>query len=69
VVLEKDSKIYKGKKERVKSTALNAKKESSNDGTLTSGSDDEEYAMTVRNFKKFFRRKGRFARQPREEQN
>ncbi|GJS08019.1 zf-CCHC domain-containing protein [Tanacetum coccineum] len=31
------------------------------------GSDDEEYAMSVRNFKKFFRRKGRFVMQPREE--
>ncbi|GJY74185.1 retrovirus-related pol polyprotein from transposon TNT 1-94, partial [Tanacetum coccineum] len=29
--------------------------------------DDEEYAMAVRNFKKFFRRKGKFVRQPREE--
>ncbi|GKB28752.1 zf-CCHC domain-containing protein, partial [Tanacetum coccineum] len=28
---------------------------------------DEEYAMVVRNFKKFFRRKGKFVRQPREE--
>ncbi|GKC26072.1 zf-CCHC domain-containing protein [Tanacetum coccineum] len=55
------------KKERVKSIALKAKKESSDDETSTSGSDDEEYAMAVRNFKKFFRRKGRFVRQPREE--
>ncbi|GJT10770.1 hypothetical protein Tco_0857812 [Tanacetum coccineum] len=38
----------------------NLKKESSDDETSTSRSDDEEYAMTVRNFKKFFRRKGRF---------
>ncbi|GKA16476.1 retrotransposable element Tf2, partial [Tanacetum coccineum] len=44
-----------------------SKKESSDDETLTSGSDDEEYAMAVRNFKKFFRRKGKFVRQPREE--
>ncbi|GJX93982.1 retrovirus-related pol polyprotein from transposon TNT 1-94, partial [Tanacetum coccineum] len=58
VVMEKDSKIYRGKKERVKSIALKAKKESSDDETLTSGSDDEEYAMAVRNFKTFFRRKG-----------
>ncbi|GJX21059.1 zf-CCHC domain-containing protein [Tanacetum coccineum] len=43
------------------------KKEYSDDETSTSGSDDEEYAMAVRNFKKFFRRKGRFVRQPREE--
>ncbi|GJX30362.1 hypothetical protein Tco_0238441 [Tanacetum coccineum] len=42
VVMEKDSEIYKGKKERIKSIALKAKKESSDDETLTSGSDDEE---------------------------
>ncbi|GKE46323.1 hypothetical protein Tco_1477581, partial [Tanacetum coccineum] len=45
VVMEKDSEIYKGKKERIKSIALKAKKESSYDETLTSGSDDEEYVM------------------------
>ncbi|GJU53093.1 zf-CCHC domain-containing protein [Tanacetum coccineum] len=45
VVMEKDSEIYRGKKERVKSIALKAKKESSDDETSTSGSDDEEYAM------------------------
>ncbi|GKC89252.1 retrovirus-related pol polyprotein from transposon TNT 1-94 [Tanacetum coccineum] len=67
VVMEKDSEIYKGKKERIKSIALKAKKESSDDETSTSGSDDEEYAMAVRNFKKFFRRKGKFVWQPREE--
>nr|GEU65541.1 retrovirus-related Pol polyprotein from transposon TNT 1-94 [Tanacetum cinerariifolium] len=67
VVMEKDSEIYKGKKERIKSIALKAKKESSDDETLTSESDDEEYVMAVRNFKKFFRRKGKFVRQPREE--
>ncbi|GJV73139.1 hypothetical protein Tco_1493134 [Tanacetum coccineum] len=57
VVMEKDSKIYRGKKEKVKSIALKVKKESSDDETSTSGSDDEEYA----------RRKGKFVRQPREE--
>ncbi|GJS38171.1 zf-CCHC domain-containing protein [Tanacetum coccineum] len=62
VVMEKDSKIYKGKKERVKSIALKAKKESSDDETSTSESDDEEYSMVVRNFKKFFRRKGNHER-------
>ncbi|GKD32347.1 hypothetical protein Tco_1247856, partial [Tanacetum coccineum] len=67
VVMEQESKIYRGKKERVKSIALKAKKESSDDETWTSRSDDEEYAMAVRNFKKFFRRKGKFVRQPREE--
>ncbi|GJT55489.1 hypothetical protein Tco_0990543 [Tanacetum coccineum] len=52
VVMEKDSKIYRDEKERVKSIALKAKKESSDDETSTSGSDDEEYAMVVRNFEK-----------------
>ncbi|GJT67484.1 retrovirus-related pol polyprotein from transposon TNT 1-94 [Tanacetum coccineum] len=67
VVMEKDSEIYRGKKERVKSIALKAKKEFSNDETSTSGSDDKEYVMVVRNLKRFFRRKGKFVRQPREE--
>nr|GEW00620.1 zf-CCHC domain-containing protein/DUF4219 domain-containing protein/UBN2 domain-containing protein [Tanacetum cinerariifolium] len=67
VVMEKDSEIYRGKKERVKSIALKTNKESSDDETLTSESDDEEYDMVVRNFKKFFRRKGKFVRKPREE--
>ncbi|GKA51348.1 zf-CCHC domain-containing protein [Tanacetum coccineum] len=30
----------------------------------TSDSEDEEYAMAVRDFKKFFKRRGRFVRQP-----
>nr|GEX69877.1 hypothetical protein [Tanacetum cinerariifolium] len=41
---------------------MKAKKESSDDEALTSGSDDKEYAMAVRNFKKFFRRKDKFVR-------
>nr|GEX57970.1 alpha/beta hydrolases superfamily protein [Tanacetum cinerariifolium] len=65
--MENDSQIHRGKKERIKSIALKAKKESSDDETSTSGSDDEEYAMSVRNFKKFFRGKVKFVRQPREE--
>nr|GFC76848.1 UBN2 domain-containing protein [Tanacetum cinerariifolium] len=46
-VIEKDFEIYKGKKEKAKSIALKAKKESNDDETLTSQSDDEEYAMAV----------------------
>ncbi|GJV93103.1 DUF4219 domain-containing protein [Tanacetum coccineum] len=57
IVMEKDSEICRGKKERVKSIAMKANKEFSDDETSTSGSDDEEYAMAIRNFKKFFRRK------------
>nr|GEU71133.1 copia protein [Tanacetum cinerariifolium] len=66
-VMEKDLKSIEEKRKKVKSIALKAKKESCDDETSTFGSDDEEYAMAVRNFKKFFRRKGKFFRQPREE--
>ncbi|GKC61115.1 retrovirus-related pol polyprotein from transposon TNT 1-94, partial [Tanacetum coccineum] len=48
-----------------KSLALKAKKESSDEECSTSGSEDEEYAMAVRDFKKLFKRRGRFVRQPR----
>ncbi|GKE68272.1 hypothetical protein Tco_1526344, partial [Tanacetum coccineum] len=54
----------KAKGER-RSLALKAKKESSDKECSTSGSEDEEYAMEVRDFKKFFKRRGRFVRQPR----
>ncbi|GJS55208.1 hypothetical protein Tco_0628570 [Tanacetum coccineum] len=37
--------------------ALSAKKESSDEECSTSGSKDEEYAMAVRDFKKFFKRR------------
>nr|GEX18504.1 retrovirus-related Pol polyprotein from transposon TNT 1-94 [Tanacetum cinerariifolium] len=67
VVMKKDYEIYNGKKERIKSISLKSKKESSDDETSTSKSDDEEYAMAVRNFKKFFGRKGKIVWQPREE--
>ncbi|GJW28027.1 retrovirus-related pol polyprotein from transposon TNT 1-94, partial [Tanacetum coccineum] len=59
-----DSEIVKAKVER-KTLALKAKKESSDEECSTSGSKDEEYAMAVRDFKKFFKRRGRFVRQPR----
>ncbi|GJT23952.1 retrovirus-related pol polyprotein from transposon TNT 1-94 [Tanacetum coccineum] len=42
-----------------------ANKESSDEECSTSGSEDEEYAIAVRDFKKFFKRIGRFVRQPR----
>ncbi|GKC84159.1 hypothetical protein Tco_1139876, partial [Tanacetum coccineum] len=41
-----------------------AKKESSDEECSTSGSEDEEYAMAVKDFKKFFKRRGRFMRRP-----
>ncbi|GJX88773.1 zf-CCHC domain-containing protein [Tanacetum coccineum] len=59
----KDSEIVKSKVER-KSLALKAKKESSDEECSTFGSADKEYAMAVRDFKKFFKRRGRFVRQP-----
>ncbi|GJU25316.1 retrovirus-related pol polyprotein from transposon TNT 1-94 [Tanacetum coccineum] len=64
MIIKKDSEIVKANGER-KSLALKAKKESSDEECLTSGSKDEEYAMAVRDFKKFFKRRGRFVRQPR----
>ncbi|GKC55274.1 hypothetical protein Tco_1078019, partial [Tanacetum coccineum] len=67
VVMEKDSEISKGNKEKYKSLSLKAKKDSSDDETSTSRSEDEEYAMAVRDFKKLFRRRGRFVRQPHNE--
>ncbi|GKD58351.1 hypothetical protein Tco_1295860 [Tanacetum coccineum] len=64
MIIKKDFKIVKAKVER-KSLVLKAKKESSDEECLTSGSEDEEYVMAVRDFKKFFKRRGRFMRQPR----
>ncbi|GJS29122.1 retrovirus-related pol polyprotein from transposon TNT 1-94 [Tanacetum coccineum] len=64
MIIKTDSEIVKEKVER-KSIALKAKKESSDEECSTSGSEDEEYAMTVRDFKKFIKRRGRFVRQPR----
>ncbi|GJR22778.1 zf-CCHC domain-containing protein [Tanacetum coccineum] len=64
MIIKKDSEIVKAKVER-KSLALKARKESSDEECSTFGSEDEEYAMAVRDFKKFFKRRGRFVRQPR----
>ncbi|GJZ09260.1 hypothetical protein Tco_0543543 [Tanacetum coccineum] len=64
MIIKKDSEIVKSKVER-KYLALKAKKESSDEKCLTFGSEDEEYAMAVRDFKKFFKRRGGFVRQPR----
>ncbi|GJY94426.1 zf-CCHC domain-containing protein [Tanacetum coccineum] len=64
MIIKKDSEIVKAKVER-KSLALKAKKESSDEECSISDSEDEEYAMAVRDFKKFFKRRGRFVRQPR----
>nr|GEW32814.1 copia protein [Tanacetum cinerariifolium] len=44
---------------------LNAKKEYSDEECSNSKSGDKEYVMAVIDFKKFFKRRGRFVRQPR----
>ncbi|GKA65506.1 alpha/beta hydrolases superfamily protein [Tanacetum coccineum] len=59
--------MVKGKREQNRSLALKAKKESSDEDSSNSDSEDEEYAMAVKEFKKFFKRRGRFIRQPRDE--
>ncbi|GJU34067.1 hypothetical protein Tco_1182421 [Tanacetum coccineum] len=64
VVLEKDLEISKNKKEKYKSLALKARKVLSEEEATSSDSNDEEYAMAMRDFKKFFRRRGKFVRQP-----
>ncbi|GJZ37446.1 hypothetical protein Tco_0583637 [Tanacetum coccineum] len=64
MIIKKDSEIVKEKVER-KSLALKAKKESSDEECSTSRSGDEEYTMAVRDFKNFFKRRGRFARHSR----
>ncbi|GJV65667.1 hypothetical protein Tco_1476495 [Tanacetum coccineum] len=58
-VIKKDSETVKSKREQSRSIALKARKDSSDDNSSTSDSEDEEYAMAVRDFKKFFKRRGR----------
>ncbi|GJT77764.1 hypothetical protein Tco_1044489 [Tanacetum coccineum] len=61
-IIKKDSKTVKSKREQSRSIALKARKESSDDDSSTFDSEDEEYAMAVRDFKKFFKRRGRYVR-------
>ncbi|GJV23967.1 hypothetical protein Tco_1376662 [Tanacetum coccineum] len=58
-IIKKDSKMVKSKIEQNRSSTLKARKESSDENSLSSDSEDEEYAMVVRNFKKFFKRRER----------
>ncbi|GJX52757.1 retrovirus-related pol polyprotein from transposon TNT 1-94 [Tanacetum coccineum] len=58
MIIKKDFKIVKSIGER-KSLALKAKKEFSDEECSTFGSEDKEYAMAARDFKKFFKRRGR----------
>ncbi|GJV35183.1 hypothetical protein Tco_1407660 [Tanacetum coccineum] len=66
-IIKKYSETVKSKREKSRSIALKARKESSDDDSSNSDSEDEEYAMAVRDFKKFFKRRGRFVRQLYEE--
>ncbi|GJV03320.1 retrovirus-related pol polyprotein from transposon TNT 1-94 [Tanacetum coccineum] len=52
--------MVKGKREQNRSLALKAKKESSDEDYSVSDSEEEEYVMAMRDFKKFFKRRGRF---------
>ncbi|GKA33266.1 retrovirus-related pol polyprotein from transposon TNT 1-94, partial [Tanacetum coccineum] len=54
MIIKKDYEIVKAKEE-IKSLALKAKKESSDEECSTSRSEDEEYAMAVRDNKKLFK--------------
>nr|GEU98180.1 hypothetical protein [Tanacetum cinerariifolium] len=60
-VIKKDSENVKSKREQSRSIALKDRKESSDDDSSNFDSEDEEYAMAVRDFKKFFKIRGRFA--------
>nr|GEX86140.1 UBN2 domain-containing protein [Tanacetum cinerariifolium] len=59
-VIKKDFETVKSKREQSRSIALKARKKSSDDDSSTSNSEDEEYVMAVRDFKKLFKRRGRF---------
>nr|GEW93662.1 hypothetical protein [Tanacetum cinerariifolium] len=56
MIIKKDFEIVKGKGER-KSLSLKAKKESSDEECSTSRSEDDEYTIAVRDFKKLFKRR------------
>nr|GEX04215.1 retrovirus-related Pol polyprotein from transposon TNT 1-94 [Tanacetum cinerariifolium] len=58
IIIKKDSEIVKAKGKR-KYLTLKSNKESSDEECSTFESEDEEYAMAVRDFKKFFKRRGR----------
>ncbi|GJT14489.1 hypothetical protein Tco_0861531 [Tanacetum coccineum] len=67
VIIKNDSEWLRKKIEQNRFLSLKAKKKSSDEDSLTSDSEDEEYAMAVRDFNKFFKRRGRFVRQPHDE--
>ncbi|GJV11174.1 hypothetical protein Tco_1352715 [Tanacetum coccineum] len=67
VIIKKDSEMVKCKREQSRYLALKAKKKSSDEDSTISDNEDEEYAIAVRDFKKYFKRRERFVRQPHDE--
>nr|GEZ55755.1 retrovirus-related Pol polyprotein from transposon TNT 1-94 [Tanacetum cinerariifolium] len=67
VIIKNDFEMVKAKREQYRSLGLKAKKESSDEDSLTFDSEDEEYAMAMKDYKKFFKIRGRFVRQPHDE--
>nr|GEX80032.1 UBN2 domain-containing protein [Tanacetum cinerariifolium] len=61
-VIKKDFETVKGKKEESRSLALKVKKKVSDEDSSSSDSEDEEYSMAVKEFKKFFKKRGRFTK-------
>ncbi|GJZ09665.1 hypothetical protein Tco_0543948 [Tanacetum coccineum] len=59
-VIKKDFKTVKGKKDISRSLALKVEKEVSDEDSSSSDSEDEEYAMDVKELKKLFKRRERF---------
>nr|GEV70543.1 copia protein [Tanacetum cinerariifolium]GEV70958.1 copia protein [Tanacetum cinerariifolium] len=59
----KDFKTVKGKKEQIRSLELKVKMEVSDEDSSNFDSEDEEYAMAIKEFKKFCKSRERFVRQ------
>nr|GEW31940.1 UBN2 domain-containing protein [Tanacetum cinerariifolium] len=59
-VIKKDFETVKSKKKQSRSLALKVKKEVSDEDSSSFDSEDEEYAMAVKEFKKYLKRRGRF---------
>nr|GFA07633.1 zf-CCHC domain-containing protein/UBN2 domain-containing protein [Tanacetum cinerariifolium] len=67
VIIKKNFKMVNCKREQSRCLALKAKKEYSDEDSSISNSEDEEYAMAMKDFNKIFKRRERFVRQPRDE--
>nr|GEV74843.1 zf-CCHC domain-containing protein/UBN2 domain-containing protein [Tanacetum cinerariifolium] len=67
VLIKKDSEMVKVNREQSRSLDLKAKKGSSDEESSASDSEDEEYVVAMRDFKKFFKIREMFVSQPRDE--